>query len=220
LKLVSAVLGMVLLTSCAPAVKTVVFAVDPHWPPMEFLDASKQPAGYDIELVKALGTAGGFVPQFRSVPWDGLFAGLDGGAYDAIVSAVLINDARRTKYDFSDPYLNAGQVLVVPTGSSAARLEDLKGQPVGVQTGTVGAQTAARVLGSASRLKNYDAVDRAFADLASGRVAGVVTETPVAAQYALGNSRYHLAFKVIGTPLTTENYGLVVKKGTRLCSRS
>ena len=213
MKLVSAVLGIALLTSCAPAVKTIVFAVDPHWPPMESLDAAKQPTGYDIDLVKALGTAGGFVPRFRSVAWDELFAGLDAGDYDAVASAVLINDARRAKYDFSDPYLNAGQVLVVPKGSAAVRLEDLKGRPIGVQTGTVGAQTAALVLGRAARLKTYNAIDLAFADLAAGRVAGVVTETPVAAQYTLGNRRYNQAFKVVGTPLTTENYGLVVKKG-------
>ena len=214
MKLVSAILGIaLLLASCTPAVKTVVFAVDTHWPPMEYLDDAKQPTGYDVELVKALGVAGGFSVEFRSVPWDSLFAGLESGAYDAIASAVVINDARRTKYDFSVPYLNAGQVLVVPRGSSAVRLGDLKGRSIGVQTGTLGAEAATRFLGSSTGLKTYDAIDRAFADLAAGRVAGVVTETPVAAQYALRNRRYPQAFQIVGTPLTTENYGLVVKKG-------
>jgi len=214
LKLVSATVGMILvLVSCAPTAKAVVFAVDTHWPPMEYLDDTKQPTGYDVELVKALAAAGGFTVEFRSVAWDSLFAGLESGTYDAIASAVVINDARRTKYAFSDPYLNAGQVLVVPRGSPAVRLGDLKGRPIGVQTGTVAFDAVSRELGSSTRVKTYDAIDRAFADLAAGRVAGVVTETPVAAQYAVRNRRYPGAFLIVGTPLTTENYGLVVKKG-------
>ena len=62
----------------------------------------------------------------------------------------------------------------------------------------------------------YDAIDLAFQDLASGRIAGVVVETPVAARYALRLPRYREAFKVVGQPLTDENYGLVVKKGNRV----
>jgi polar amino acid transport system substrate-binding protein len=179
---------------------------------MEFLDEAKVPAGFDIDLAKAVAKEAGFEAEFRSVSWDGLFPGLEAGTFDAVASSVVIDDAWRTKYDFSDPYLNAGQVLVVPRGSSSHRLDDLRGRSVGVQTGAIGATVVANVLGSSST-RPYDTIARAFADLAAGKLAGVVAETPVAAQYVLRSPRYQGAFQIVGQPLTEENYGFVVKKG-------
>ena len=46
-------------------------------------------------------------------------------------------------------------------------------------------------------------------------MAGLVIDTPVAAQYVLRNDRYKAAFKMIGEPLTDENYGVAVKKGNK-----
>lgn len=211
MRLASVALAL-LFVSCGPAVTKVVFAVDPHAPPLEYLDDAKQPAGFDIDLARAVARAAGFTAEFRAVAWDGLFSGLAAGSYDAIVSSVVINDARASLYDFSQPYLNAGQVLVVPKDSRAARLEDLRASAVGALTGAFGADAVARVLG-AGALRGFASIDKAFDDLAAGRVAGVVTETPVAAQYTLRNAHFQGRFKIVGQPLTDENYGFVVRKG-------
>ena len=212
----AAILGVVLLISCAPSSPRVVFAVDAHWPPMEYLNEAKVPTGFGIDLVNALAKEGGFTPEFRQVTWEGLFSSLETGSCDAVVSSVLINQAWQTKYDFSDPYLNAGQVIVVLKTSSLTRLEEFHGRHVGAQNGTASADLVSKLLGSSSgALKTYDVIDRAFVDLAAGRIDGVVVETPVAARYSSLPLRFRNLFKVIGPPLDTENYGFVVKKGNK-----
>lgn len=213
--LVAALLVAAILTSCAPTTKKVVFATDSTWPPMEYINDAKELVGYDIDLVKEIAKEGGFEVEFKSVAWDGIFAGLENGSYDAVVSSVTINEERQAKYDFSDPYINAGQILVVNNESTATQLTDLAGKPVASQLGTTGAMQIETVFGTKDNLKAYDEIGLAFEDLFNKRVEGVVTDTPVAAQFALQNEKYKAAFKIVGQPMTDEYYGIVVKKGNK-----
>jgi polar amino acid transport system substrate-binding protein len=51
--------------------------------------------------------------------------------------------------------------------------------------------------------------------MAAGRIAGVVCDTPVAANYALQQAEYKEKFMIVGEPFTDEYYGVVVKKGNK-----
>jgi polar amino acid transport system substrate-binding protein len=115
--------------------------------------------------------------------------------------------------DFSMPYVNAGQVLVVPVASSAKVIADLKGKAVGAQIGTTGAMEIKKVQGV--ELKSYDEIGLTFEDMAAGRIDGIVCDTPIAANYALQKESYKGQFKIVGKPFTQENYGIVVKKGNK-----
>ncbi|MFW5769577.1 MAG: basic amino acid ABC transporter substrate-binding protein, partial [Spirochaetota bacterium] len=59
----------------------------------------------------------------------------------------------------------------------------------------------------------YDELGLAVEDLANGRIAGVVADTPIAADYVLQNETYSGALKIVGEPFTDEYYGVAVKKG-------
>ena len=96
----------------------IVIATDATWPPMEMVDESKEIVGFDIDLMKAAAKAGGFEVEFQNTAWDGIFAGLEAGEYDAVMSSVTITDERKQTMDFSVPYINAGQILVVRKASS------------------------------------------------------------------------------------------------------
>jgi polar amino acid transport system substrate-binding protein len=196
----------------APA-KTVTFATDAVWPPMEMVDANKKIVGFDIDLMNAVAKEAGFTAAFKNTAWDGIFAGVEAGQYDAIVSSVTITDERKLKYDFSIPYAKIGQVLVVPKAEKAKSLADMKGKKVGAQIGTTGAIEVKKVAGV--ELKTYDDVGLAFEDLAAGRIAGVVCDEPPAVIYALQKKEYNSKFKIAGKPFTKEDYGVVVKKGNK-----
>jgi polar amino acid transport system substrate-binding protein len=193
----------------------IVIATDATWPPMEMVDESKQIVGFDIDLMNAAAKAGGFTVEFKNTAWDGIFAGLAAGKYDAVMSSVTITDERKKEMDFSIPYINAGQILVVRTEvSGVAKLADLDGKVVGAQIGTTGAFEIDKVKDSARiEEKTYDEVGLAFADLVNGRIDGVVCDTPVAAQYALQNKDYKGKLKIVGQQFTEEYYGVAVKKG-------
>lgn len=215
-------LGMFLMFSCdkaseKPAAekagKKIVVATDATWPPMEMVDQNKNIVGYDIDFMNAVAKEGGFAVEFKNTAWDGIFGGLDLGKYDAVISSVTITDERKKTFDFSTPYINAGQVLVVQNALVVTTLGDMKGKTVGAQIGTTGAMEVKKVEGV--ELKSYDEIGLAFEDMAAGRIFGVVCDTPVAADYALQRAEYKEKFKIVGEPFTEESYGIVLKKGNK-----
>ncbi|MGQ9616302.1 MAG: basic amino acid ABC transporter substrate-binding protein [Spirochaetota bacterium] len=191
----------------------IVVATDATWPPMEFIDEkTKEIIGFDIDLMKAIAKAAGFTVEFKNTAWDGIFAGLAAGKYDAVMSSVTITEERKREMDFSKPYINAGQVLVVAsTTKGVTKLEDLKGKTVGAQIGTTGSFEVEKVPGV--NLKTYDEIGFAFEDLVNGRIQGVVADTPVAADFALQSGTYKGKLMIVGEPFTEEYYGVAVQKG-------
>lgn len=207
-----ALLGTIATAQVAGAAgKHFNVATDATWPPMEMVDAKKQIVGFDIDYLNAVAKEAGFTVTFKNTAWDGIFAGLEAGQYDIIASSVTITDERKKQYDFSDPYIQIGQILVVPKAEKATTLAGLKGKKVGAQIGTTGAFEIKKAAGV--ELKTYDEVGLAFEDMASGRIAGVVCDEPTAAHYALQKAEYKAKFKIVGKTFTSEGYGFTVKKG-------
>ena len=188
-------------------------ASDATWPPMEMVDANKNLVGFNIDFMNAVAKEAGFKVIIKNTAWDGIFAGVAAGKYDAIISSVTITDKRKKAMDFSMPYVNAGQVLVVHSDSTAKVIADLKGKKLGAQIGTTGAMEIKKVEGV--ELKSYDEIGLTFEDMAAGRIDGVVCDTPIAANYALQKEGYKGKFKIAGPTFTTEHYGIVVKKGNK-----
>lgn len=212
LTVVVMLLGM--LAACAPAAtgsKTFAIATNAEFAPMEFVDQSKNLAGFDIDLMNAIAADQKFTIDFKNVAWDGIFAGLQAGQYDAIISSVTITDDRKKTMDFSAPYFNANQTIVVQAANTAITGGDtLKGKNVGVQIETTGA-FAVRELGIEP--KQYDSPDLALQDLVNGNLDAVVVDTPVAALYANQSDQFKGKLKIVGDLPTNEQYGVPVQKG-------
>jgi polar amino acid transport system substrate-binding protein len=199
--------------SSAWAQKELVFATDATWPPMEFVDAEKNIVGYSIEYMKAAGEAAGFKPVFKNMAWDGIFAGLATGKYDAICSSVSITDDRKKTMDFSTPYFKVRQALIVSKKSPVTSLDGLKGKKVGGQIGTTGYFAIKAAAGVEA--KSYDEVGLAMEDLNVGRIDAVVCDDPVAADYALNQYKDTLKIAAILETGAVEFYGIAVNKGKK-----
>lgn len=194
--------------------RTVVVAQDATWPPMEFLGENKEIIGFAPDFMKAVAAEAGFDLVLKNVAWDGIFAGLDAGQYDAVCSSVTITDERRKAMDFTIPYYKVRQALVVPKTLEAKSLEDMKGKTLGAQIGTTGYFTIKKAKGLTA--KSYDEIGLAMEDLFNGRLQGVVCDDPVAAQYALQKAEYAARLKIAAVLETgDELYGIAVKKGNK-----
>lgn len=195
-------------------VKKIVVASDATWPPMEMVNANKEIVGFDIDLINEVAKAGGFEVEVRNTAWDGIFAGLESEEYDAVISSVTITDERKQTMDFSMPYINAGQIIVVRADvTGIEKLSDLEGKQVGAQIGTTGAMEIDKISGL--KKKTYDELGLAVEDLANGRIDAIVCDTPIAADYALQSDEYKGKLKIVGEPFTDEYYGIAVKKGNK-----
>lgn len=181
-------LALLLVFTASVSAKTITFAADCTWPPMEMLDADKNIIGFAPELLEAMGKAGGYTVVIKNTAWDGIFAGLAAGKYDAISSSVSITEERKKAMDFSDPYFEVKQGVVVPKEAAVKSNADLKGKTVGAQIGTTGYFAAKKIKGATA--KSYDEVGLAMEDLYNGRIDAVICDDAVAADYALQNPQY------------------------------
>jgi polar amino acid transport system substrate-binding protein len=206
---------LLLLLAGGPALaRTIIVAQDATWPPMEFMNPEKEIVGFDTDYMRAAAKEAGFDVTFKNVAWDGIFAGLDAGQYDAVCSSVTITEDRKRAMDFGTPYFLVRQALVVPKNSKVMSLEDMKGKAVGAQIGTTGYFAIKKVDGITA--KSYDEIGLAMEDLYNGRIDGVVCDDPVAVQYALLKPEYAEKLMIAAVLETgDEEYGIAVKKGNK-----
>ncbi len=93
---------------------TVSVATDATFPPFEIVDeASKDLTGFDVELMRAIAQETGMNFQFVNIGFDPMLAGLAQCQYDAAIAAITITPERAQQFLFSEPYVNAGQVVVI-----------------------------------------------------------------------------------------------------------
>ena len=89
---------------------------------------------------------------------------------------MTITTEREKQIDFSDPYFNADQALLVESDSKIKSVDDLSEATVGVQAGSTG-QLKGEDLhdgGQVGEIKPYRTIGEAFADLRAGKVEGVI----------------------------------------------
>ncbi len=194
---------------------TVIVGTDAAYPPFEKQEGSGEISGFDVDIINAVAKAGGFKVDIQHTGWDPLFEGIDRGKIDAGISAITITEDRKKKYDFSDPYFDAKQLILVPAGSPAKSLNDLKGKKIGVQSATTGETVVQKAFGKTyPHLKGYDDTPAAIEDLKLGRLDAVVADNGVVMEYAkkLGKGKFKF---VEDASFETEQYGIIVKKGNK-----
>jgi L-cystine transport system substrate-binding protein len=97
--------------------------------PFTYHDDKNELVGFDVEIGRAVADKLGVKPAFFEGKWDGLIAGLDANRYDVVINQVGITDARKAKYDFSEPYIASKAVLIVKEDNADIKgFEDLKGK--------------------------------------------------------------------------------------------
>lgn len=220
--IVLVVLMSLALAACQPAatqspadgasgVTTILrVATEASYPPFEMVDPDNgELIGFDIELMKAIAEKAGFEIEFLNTPFDPLLAGMAQCQFDAAVSAITITEERAKEMDFSDPYINAGQIIAVQINNTdITSVDDLKGKNVGVQLGTTGQIQAEKIEGA--NIKAYDTADLAFLDLANGQLDGVIVDYPTTLNYV---NQFSDKIKTTGEIFTDESYGIAVCKG-------
>lgn len=184
-------------------------ATDATFPPFEFVDeATKELAGFDIELMNAIAEKAGFTLEWSNLPFDSVLAGLSQCQFDLAIAAITITDERKEQMLFSDPYINAGQIVVIRIGDESIKsVADLAGKTVAAQLGTTGEIEARKI--ENVNYKPYDTYDLAFLDLANGQVDAVIADYPTALGF-IGQNPDRL--QTVGEVFTEESYGIAVCK--------
>jgi len=146
----------------------IIIAMEGQWAPWTYHDESGELVGYDTEVGKAIANKLGVEAEFIEGESDGLFTGLDGGRYDAIINGVEITEERKEKYDFSTPYAYIKTALVTAEGNTDIKsFEDLNGKKTSNSLGSTYADLAAQ---KGAEVQNVDTLSETIDMVTSGRV--------------------------------------------------
>lgn len=186
----------------------------PDFPPFEFInETTNEIVGIDIDLVKLVAQKIGYEVEIVPIDFDGLIPALQAGQIDIVASGMTITEDRSKVVDFSIPYWEANQAILIVKGSQfkPRSLEDLNGKVVGVQTGTTAEELVTKYINETSaniQVKSYTSYILATQDLLNGRIDVVIVDEPVAR--ALQRT-YNV--ETSATIETGERYGFAVRKG-------
>ena len=176
---------------------------------MEFEDPDAESGftGFDIELMRAIADDLGLGLAVATPGFDAITSGLATEAGDCDISAasVTITPEREEGVDFSDPYFEAEQSLLVPDDSGATTLSDLTA--VAVQSGTTG-EIYVNENNPGVEVVSFEGAGDLYLAMDANTVGGVITDL-------VGNQGYvddTGGAKVIETYATDEVYGLVVSE--------
>lgn len=187
----------------------IVAATNANWPPFEYVnEKTRQIEGFDIDLMNEVTKRAGIKVEYKNVDFEALLSGMATCKYDAAISSITITEERKQSIAFSDPYIIAGQVVVIRTDTTdIADKDNLTGKIVGAQTGTTGAAEVNKIRNAT--LKTYDQIDLAYQDLIGRKINAVVSDNPVALAYV---GRYSGQLKIAGNIFTSEYYGIAICK--------
>lgn len=125
--------------------------------PFEFENSDKQLEGFDIDLIKAIADVENFNIKLINTPWEGIFATLDNGERDIIISGITITEKRKLSIDFSRPYFPAEQVIATLPNTDIKKIADLATHTVGVVNGSTADVVVSGVLGrNSTAIRRFD----------------------------------------------------------------
>lgn len=182
--------------------------LDPTYPPFEVADDAGL-RGLDVDLMQAIAADLGLTAEFVYFGYDGLYDALATGQVDVLASALVIDPGRQRDFAYSEPYFNAGEILIVRAGSPITAVEDSNLQSLAVELGAQGHVEAIRRQRSRPNLTilPYNTADEAMAAVAAAEANAALVD-------AISGRLYLSAapsLTRLPQPVTVEPFALVVR---------
>ncbi|MEU1515329.1 transporter substrate-binding domain-containing protein [Streptomyces sp. NPDC005811] len=183
----------------------------PYPPFQSEIDGKVQ--GFDVSLIDLVAKDLGVKQQILDTPFENFKTGafLNAGECDLAAAGMTITAERKKNVDFSDPYFDATQAVLVDKNAGVNSLADVKSKNVklGAQAQTTGEDYARKQGFDPVSFESSDAV---LNGLRTGQVKAVIIDYPVV-QGWLKDKANADAFTVVDNLNTGEQYGFTVKKG-------
>ena len=202
----------------AAAAKTFTVGFDAEFPPYGYKDGNEY-KGFDLDLAREVCKRKGWTFVAKPIDWDAKDAELDSGSIDCIWNGFTMQ-GREGQYAWTPAYVDNSQVVLVAADSAVAKLADLAGKKVAVQTDTPvqkalqgkdDEKPEAAALGKTFKEIVVTATyNNAVMELESGAVDAVALDIGVAKQKMADKAG---KFKMLDEDIMKETYGIGFKKG-------
>jgi octopine/nopaline transport system substrate-binding protein len=198
LLLVTVMSMMFVVQVTAGDLKKIKIATEGAYPPWNFVDASGNLAGFEIELAEDLCRRMNVACEIVTHKWRGIIKGLNSGKFDAIMAGMSITNERKKLVRFSRNYADTPNVFVVRKDNPLANfrpeltqltlndvspaeqavidalVEAFRGKIIGVQVATTHAKFADQYLGDHAEIRIYDFQHTIDLELYQGRLDALI----------------------------------------------
>lgn len=152
--------------------------MEASYPPFETIAPDGSFTGFDVDLSQEIAHRLGVEPVFYNIAYDSLYDSLYSGRVDILISGLVPAYAVEGKANFSVPYFNAGEHLVVGRGTPVDNMQDLENRILAVEYGAGGdieARKWQRRFVSLTILRNVSAGE-ALAAVGDGRADAALVD--------------------------------------------
>jgi len=189
----------------------LIVGFDAGFPPYGYVENGKY-VGFDLDLAREVARRNNWKLELKPINWKAKDAELNSGSINCIWNGFTIN-GRENDYEWSSPYVDNSQVVMVNASSKITAFSDLTGKAVAVQTDTpvqkaLQSGGAREEFGKKIRLITVANYNNAVMELESGSVSAVAMDIGVAQEKMKSGN-----FRILSETLITEKYGIGFKKG-------
>lgn len=192
----------------------IVLGTAADYPPYEFhklINGKDEIVGFDIEIAKQIATDIGVELEIVDMKFDGLLPALVTDDIDFIVAGMVANEERKQSVDFSMPYYQGKQRMLVriEDKDKLKEPEDFKGLKVGAQKSTIQEEIVIEKFSSAEYIGLSKITDLVL-ELKNKKIDGLILAEPVAIAYVSQNKDLYMPEVILGQE---DGISVAVNKG-------
>lgn len=192
----------------------IVLGTAADYPPYEFhklINGKDEIVGFDIEIAKQIATDIGVELEIVDMKFDGLLPALVTDDIDFIVAGMVANEERKQSVDFSMPYYQGKQRMLVriEDKDKLKEPEDFKGLKVGAQKSTIQEEIVIEKFSSAEYIGLSKITDLVL-ELKNKKIDGLILAEPVAIAYVAQNKDLYMPEVILGQE---DGISVAVNKG-------
>ncbi len=192
-----------------------VAAEYPYYAPF-LIGAQADPTGFEAQVIHGIADRLNLSRvTWVNIAFDQLYAP-GPKQWDVGVSEITITPERDKAVDFSAPYFDANQGILVRADSkyaSATTTQELLDAKFGAEQGTTGLDYINQHVKPHKSVSQFDTTDITAQALKSGTIDVQVIDVPIAVGIIQGSQ---VPLKLIGDFITNEKYGLAMEEGSPL----
>ncbi|MGB6129231.1 MAG: transporter substrate-binding domain-containing protein [Psychrilyobacter sp.] len=190
--------------------KVIVVGTAPNFVPFECMDGDEI-VGFDMDLLKEVGKETGLKFKVVGMDFSGLLPALQTKKIDLIVAGMSVTEDRKKNVNFTHPYFNVSQVIMVGEEAKEIKSEsNIAGNKIGVVMGTTSdtiAEDLSKKIDGVESIK-YNKLHEAVLSLKAKKIDMIILDYQQAKKTIENNS----GLKLAEYKLQSEEYAMAMGK--------
>lgn len=199
------ILITLLMCGCSHNENKLIMATEASFAPYEYY-SDGEIKGVDIDIMREVAKKLNKELKIKDIAFDSIIAEVKTGKSDVGAAGISYTKERAKQVDFSIPYIESNQVIVVKKSSRIKNPEDLDNIKVAVQLGTVADSTLSDEYPNVTLVREKKFI-AAIQDLKDNKVQAVVMD------YLPATRLIDSSLKILDEPVVTDSYSVIVDKG-------